>query len=185
MLSVGAHMSSHRHLEPILDRCMAREMIDVVQRACEAWGAREYEIFRDLYTPDVTASGGALWMESGSSAQGVEVVIRNFEAIISMFERNEVIPEGVIEAGDTLVVPLMWRGLPVGSTSFIEQRLFGIFKFRDGQIESMTWFTALEEALEAVGLGPSAAEDMIVLERPTPARDTSDQGPADAAPGGG
>jgi len=154
----------------------------VVRRACEAWGAREFEIFRDLYTPDVTASGGALWPESGSSAQGVDVVIRNFEAIISMFERNEVLPEGVIETDDTVVVPLVWRGLPVGSTSFVEQRLFGIFKFRDTKIESMTWFTALDEALEAVGLPSSAAEDMIVLERPTPVPDLPGHAPTKPTP---
>jgi ketosteroid isomerase-like protein len=161
---------------------MSREMIDVVRRACEAWGTREFEIFRDLYTPDVTAHGGALWLESGSSAQGVEVVVRNFEAIIAMFERNEVIPEGVIERGDTLVVPLMWRGLPVGSTSFVEQRLFGVFKFRDGRIESMSWFTGLDEALQAVGLPPSAAKEMIVLERTTRTPDAADQAPPERAP---
>jgi ketosteroid isomerase-like protein len=154
---------------------MSRVMIDVVRRACEAWGAREFEIFRDLYTPDVTAHGGALWLESGSAARGVDVVIRTFEAIISMFERNEVFPEGVIEKGDTLVVRLMWRGLPVGSKSFVEQRLFGIFKFRGAKIESMRWFTALDEALEAAGLPPSAAEDMVELERPAPARDLPDR----------
>ena len=48
-----------------------------------------------------------------------------------MFERNELFPEGVIEAEDTLVVTLRWRGLPRGSTSFVEQRLIGTFTFRD------------------------------------------------------
>jgi hypothetical protein len=161
---------------------MSRERIDVLRRACEAWGAREFEIFRDLYTPDVTAHGGALWMESGSSAQGIDVVIRNFEAIVSMFERNEVIPEEVIEQGDVAVVPLMWRGIPVGSTSYVEQRLFGTFKFRDAKIESMTWSTSLEEALKAAGLPPSAAEEMVVLEPRAPAREVPDRATPEPEP---
>lgn len=144
---------------------MSRQMIAVVERACEAWGTGDLAALYELYTPDVTADGGRLWFEN-QIVEGVDAVVEGFAALIGVFERNELFPEGAVEAGETLVVPLLWRGLPVGGTSFVEQRLIGSFTFRDGRIASMTWFRGLDEALGAVGLPPSAAEEMIVLERP-------------------
>jgi ketosteroid isomerase-like protein len=151
---------------------MSREMIEVVQRACRAWETGDLDVFRELYTADVTADGGGLWLESGAIARGVDAVIRNFAALIGSFEQNELRPEGAIEVGDTLVVPLLWRGLaPGGTNKFVEQRLIGVFKFTGGRIASMTWFEELDGALDALDLPRSAANDMIVLEHQPVARD--------------
>src|SRR5258708_2081054 len=87
-------------------RLMLAERIAVVQRACEAWTTREFDVFRDVYTDDVEADGGALWLEQGV-VKGVEAVVANYAKIISMFVSNEVFPEAVIDGGDTLVVPLL------------------------------------------------------------------------------
>jgi ketosteroid isomerase-like protein len=150
---------------------MSRQMIEVVQRACAAWGTGDLAILYELYTPDVTADGGKLWLETGGVTEGVDAVVNGFAGLLAAFERNELVAEGAIEAGDTLVVPLLWRGLAQGSTSFFEQRLIGTFTFRDGRIASMTWFPVLAEALDAIGLPRSAAEDLIVLDRPPLAED--------------
>jgi ketosteroid isomerase-like protein len=141
-------------------------MIAVVQRACEAWGTGDLEILYELYTPDVTADGGKLWLETDQLIEGVDAVVHGFADLVGSFERNELWAEGAIKAGNTLVVPLRWRGLAQGSESFFEQQLVGAFTFRDGRIASMTWFPLLADALDAVELPQSAAEDMIVLERP-------------------
>jgi ketosteroid isomerase-like protein len=143
---------------------MTREMIELVQRACQAWETGDLARFRDLYTPDVTAYGGAMWMETRATARGVEAVTRNFEDLIGAFEQNELTAEGAIETGDRLVVPLLWRGRASGGTRFVEQRLIGVFGFREEKIASMTWFGSLDQALDAVGLPHSAAKDMVVLE---------------------
>jgi SnoaL-like domain len=145
---------------------MSREMIAVVQRACEAWGTGELVLLHDFYTPDVTADGGGLFFEN-EVVEGADAVIEGFASLIGAFERNELLPEGAIEVGDTLVVPLFWRGLPAGASSFVEQRLIGSFTFRDGRIAAMIWHRELDEALDAVGAPRSAAADMIVLDRPS------------------
>jgi ketosteroid isomerase-like protein len=147
-------------------RTMTGEKIAVVQRACEAWGTGDLAVLYELYTPDVTADGGKLWLETDQVIEGVDAVVNGFAELIGSFERNELWPEGAIEAGNTLVVPLRWRGLAQGSESFFEQRLIGAFTFRGGRIASMTWFPVLADALDAVGLPSSAAEDLIALERP-------------------
>jgi ketosteroid isomerase-like protein len=141
-------------------------MIAVVQRACEAWGTGDLEILYELYTPDVTADGGKLWLETDQPIEGVDAVVHGFAELVGSFERNELWAEGAIKSGNTLVVPLRWRGLAQGSASFFEQQLVGAFTFRDGRIASMTWFPVLEDALDAVGLPRSAAQELIVLERP-------------------
>lgn len=143
---------------------MSREMIDVVQRACAAWGSGELGVLHDLYTPDVVADGGAFWFESERLVRGVDAVVERFEALINAFERNELIPEKALALGDTLVVALLWRGLPANSSTFLEQRLVGSFTFRHGRIAAMIWFPHLEEALKVLDLPRSAAEQMVSLE---------------------
>jgi ketosteroid isomerase-like protein len=145
---------------------MSLEQIEVVQRACAAWGSGDLAVLYDLYTPDVTADGGRLWFETQGLVEGVDAVVHGFAELIGAFERNELIPEAVIEAGDTLVVPLSWRGLPAGSTTYVEQRLVGSFTFRDGRIAAMAWFLSLEDALEANGMPRSAAANLVAIEQP-------------------
>ncbi len=131
--------------------------MDVVRRACEAWGTGELSVLYDLYTPDVTADGGRLWFETEAVVSGVDAVVDGFATLIGAFEENDLVPEDATEAGDTLVVPLLWRGRAAGSSVFVEQRLVGTFTFRGEQIAAMAWFQTLEDALDSVGLPHSAA----------------------------
>ncbi|HEX7611004.1 MAG TPA: nuclear transport factor 2 family protein [Solirubrobacteraceae bacterium] len=147
---------------------MFEERISVIQRACEAWGTREFDVFHELYTSDVVADGGSIWLETGA-VHGVEAVVGNFEQIISMFERNECFPEGAFDAGDTLVVPMLWRGLTPGSEQFIEQHLIGVFGFRGTQINSLRWFADLDEGLAAVGLSRADPIPFAKIDSPTDA----------------
>jgi ketosteroid isomerase-like protein len=145
---------------------MSQQMRDVVRRACAAWSSGDLSLLYDLYTPDVTADGGRIWFETEGVTEGVDAVVQGFGALIGVFERNELIPEGAIETADTLVVPLFWRGLPTGSASYVEQRLVGTFTFRDGRIAHMSWYLSLDDALAALGLPPTAAGEIVPIEPP-------------------
>ena len=87
---------------------MASERVDTVRRACEAWGAGDLSALRNLYAVDVSADGGELWPEGSGSVHGVDAVLGAFEAIMSAFERSELIPEGFLEAAEP---PLIGRVL--------------------------------------------------------------------------
>ncbi len=139
-----------------------------MQRACEAWRRRDFDVFREVYTEDVEADGGALWLEGGK-VRGVEALVANYRKIISMFERNEVFPEAVVDGGDVLVVPLLWRGRPHGSEHSITQGLVGVFGFRGERICTLTWVADLRQGLAAAGLPESAAEQLVRLELPAEA----------------
>lgn len=142
-------------------RRVASERADTVRRACQAWGAGDLATLRDLYVADVSADGGELWPEGSGSVHGVDAVLGAFEAIMSVFERSELIPEGFLEAGDTMVVPLLWRGRPTGSESFVEQRLVGSYGFRGERIAEIRWFASLEGALDGLELPSELAAALV------------------------
>jgi ketosteroid isomerase-like protein len=140
---------------------MSQQHVDAVRRACVAWGAGDIPTIRELYATDVVADGGVLWPEGSGSVRGVDAVIAAFESIMTAFERSELIPEGFLEASDTLVVPLLWRGISPGSDSAVEQRLIGSYRFTHGRIAHIAWFATLDQALDALGLPRSAAESLL------------------------
>jgi ketosteroid isomerase-like protein len=140
---------------------VATQRVDIVRRACEAWGEGDLSTISDLYAADLTADGGELWPEGRGTVHGRDAVLSAFDSIMKAFEVSELIPEGFLEAGDTLVVPLLWRGRLPGSESFVEQRLIGSYGFRGEQIAEIRWFASMERTLDALGLPPDSAARVI------------------------
>ncbi len=143
--------------------------VEAVRRACRAWGEGDVSTIRELCAPDLIADGGLLWPEGKGGVQGVDQIMAVFESIMGAFERNELIPEAFLEAGDILVAPLLWRGVSAASKAVVEQRLVATYEFRGDQIVSIAWFGGLHEALDAVGIPYSAAEGVLV-DREIPGR---------------
>jgi ketosteroid isomerase-like protein len=137
------------------------QRVDTIRKVCQAWGERDISTLHDLYTLDVLADGGELWPEGSGSVRGVDAVMGAFESIMSAFDSSELVPEGFLEAGDTLVIPLLWRGRSEGSRSFVEQRLVAAYGFRGQLIAEMRWYPSLDRALGALGLTPEDAAAMI------------------------
>jgi ketosteroid isomerase-like protein len=142
--------------------------IDTVMRACAAWRKGDISIYREMYAPDVVASGGRLWPEGEESVDGVDAVMGNFDRLLAAFERSELIPEAFVEDGESLVVRLLWRGFLRGSETPVEQRLICAYRFRGPLIVYQAWFAELAEALEAVDLPASAAQALRPLDASSP-----------------
>jgi hypothetical protein len=140
---------------------MSREHVEVVRRACSAWGDGEISTFREMYSPGVVAYGGGLWPDADGSVHGVDAIIHNFESVKAAFQRSELIPESFLDAGEKLVVTLLWRGVLPNSDSFIEQRLVCAYEFSDGLIVYTGWFDGLTEALDALELPRSVALKLV------------------------
>jgi ketosteroid isomerase-like protein len=127
--------------------------VDTVRRACEAWGAGDISIYREMYAPDVTGSAGRFAPDVPQGEMtGVDEIMEAFGSLMEAFERSELIPEGFIEESDNLVVPVLMRAVPRGSSATIEWRLAIAYTFRDGLITRQAWYPTLDEALESVGL---------------------------------
>jgi ketosteroid isomerase-like protein len=137
---------------------MGRENIEMVRRACEAWGKGDISIYREMYAPDVTAHAGMLAPEVPGDMTGPDQLMEILESLMTTFERSELIPSGFIEEGETLVVPIVMRAVPREGSRTVEWHLATVYRFREGLIAHQGWYTTLDEALDAAGLPRSAAE---------------------------
>jgi ketosteroid isomerase-like protein len=138
---------------------LSRDNVDTVRRACEAWGAGDISIYRAMYAPDATAHAGLLAPEfPGGEITGPDQIMAVFESLMATFEQSELIPEGFIEDGDSLVVPVVMRAVTRESPATVEWHLAIAYRFRDGLIVHQAWYPTLEEALDSAGFPQSAAE---------------------------
>jgi ketosteroid isomerase-like protein len=131
--------------------------VETVRRACAAWGTGDISIYREMYAPDVTIHAGMFAPEvPGGRFTGVDQVMNAFESLMKPFESQELIPERFVEEGDCLVVPVVVRAVPRGSSARIEWPLVIAYRFRDGLIAHQAWYSTVDEALESLGLPPQS-----------------------------
>lgn len=138
--------------------------VDLVNAACAAWNSGDISVYWDFYDPEVVAEAGAIWPEATGPVVGPQAVMRNYESILSVFDRTELITEGFVEDEDVLVAAMLWRGVARGGGREVEQRLYVAYRFRDGLIWRQWWFTDLGEALDVVELPRSAGRALAVGE---------------------
>jgi ketosteroid isomerase-like protein len=131
---------------------MSQENVETIKRACEAWGTGDISIYREMYAHDVIAYAGSLAPEVTGELEGRDRVMDILESFLETFEYSELLPGEFLEDGDVVVVPILMRARPRGSTGTIEWRLVAAYRFRDGLIVHQSWHQTREEALEAAGL---------------------------------
>jgi ketosteroid isomerase-like protein len=83
---------------------------------------------------------------------GPEEVRRFFEDQRKAFEEVLFEPEQFFERGDRIVVFVLGRLRPRGSSATVEMRIAHLWTMRDGKAARCEAFPVREEALEAVGL---------------------------------
>lgn len=123
--------------------------MEAICHALERGNAGDLSALRALCHNDVVAEAGTLWPEGGS-AVGVDAVVGAFRSMIEAFDQVESFPEQFIEVGDVLVVPLLWRGVPLGGSTTIEQHVVGAFTFAGDHLARLDYYRRVEEALAAV-----------------------------------
>jgi ketosteroid isomerase-like protein len=129
---------------------MARENVEVVRAAYEAWNAGDTNALRDLHHPDVVARYGGGWPEPGPFV-GRDAVIRQIEQLRETWDASEA--EAItdfIDAGDQVVAEFVWRGTGHGPAFAFEGA--AVYTMRNGMIFGIEYFGNLTAALEAVGL---------------------------------
>jgi ketosteroid isomerase-like protein len=85
--------------------------------------------------------------------RGRENARRVLEDQLGAFEEAVAEPEEFFERGDRIVVFLLVRSRPRGSSATIEIRVAHLWTMRDGEPARCELFAVREEALDAVGLG--------------------------------
>src|SRR5215212_10366586 len=92
---------------------MSQQNVEVVRAFFEAWNARDMVGVRELYDPDVIVRPAEGWPEPGPFV-GREAVIRSFEELREAWDADALEAISFIDAGDRVVVRLVWRGVGHG-----------------------------------------------------------------------
>jgi ketosteroid isomerase-like protein len=84
--------------------------------------------------------------------RGPEEVRRFFEDLFEPFEEVVVEPEEFFERADQIVVFVLTRFRPTGSSAVVENRIGHLWTMREGKAMRLEIFPRREDALEAAGL---------------------------------
>ena len=117
----------------------------------EAFSRGEWDsVFREAH-PDIELITTDRVTNPGTY-RGVDDIRRFFEDLFAPFEEVMAEPEDFLERGDQIVVLVVVRSRPRGSSAFIENRIGHLWTMRDGQVVRFQIFPEREKALEAAGL---------------------------------
>lgn len=125
---------------------MSQANVDAVGSSLEAYRRGDYLRASAYLAPDVVWHVG-----QELPAHGPAAVRERWERWDSDWEELETIAEEVIDAGDKVFVAVHYRGRGRGSGVEVEDRLFEVHSFRDGQCVRKVDYRARSEALEAAG----------------------------------
>jgi len=134
---------------------MSQENLEVVQAMGDAWNAEDMDALREVYDPDVIVRAPAGWPEPGPFV-GREAVMRQWERNRESWDTDTFEAVGdPIDAGDRVVVRLIWTGVGRGLQTQLE--FTAVYTVRKGKVSYQESFWDHEEALEAVGLSEQVA----------------------------
>jgi ketosteroid isomerase-like protein len=126
---------------------MSEENVEAARRCFEAYRRGDYTEASALLAPDV------VW-EIGQElpARGPAAVREMWKRWDGEWEKLETVADEFVDGGDSVVVAVRYRGRGRVSGIEVDDRLFEVHTFRDGQCVRKVEFRERSEALEAVGL---------------------------------
>jgi ketosteroid isomerase-like protein len=132
---------------------MSQENVEIVKRATEFMGRRDWLGIADLIDPGVELHGSVGGLEEGNILRGPGEISQAFDTEDSdVWDEHRIEPREFIDAGDRVVI--LHREYQRGKGSGVEIVIdtASILDVRDGRIVRMQGYLNPAEALEAVGL---------------------------------
>ena len=130
---------------------MSQGNVKVVRRAYEMWNAGEMEVFDSVFASDVVMSSPTDWPDDITS-HGRDEAHRRLIENRSLFESDRLVAEQWIDAGDRVIVPTRWCGVPKGASAELTVFLVPVYTLRGATIVRIDWYQSLPQTLKAVGL---------------------------------
>jgi ketosteroid isomerase-like protein len=132
-------------------QAMSQENVEIVKADFDAYIGDHMEALRVLYDLAVVLRHLEGCRPGSGPSLRPEEVLREYEEQREVSETDEVVPiANFIDAGDRVVVRMMWPALGRGPGSRLE--FTSVFTVRSGRISGTEFFWDHAEALEAVGL---------------------------------
>ena len=125
---------------------MSQENIELVRRCYAALDRRDWEgLWREAH-PDFELRTQLRGSHGRDEAQAF------IEDVTAAFESWEIVPKRFFESDDQVVVFVVIRSRPKGSTGEINIKTADVWTLRDGTVLLVETFPRREKALEAAGL---------------------------------
>jgi ketosteroid isomerase-like protein len=131
---------------------MSQENVEIVRRAFEAFAQAGPEAVIEYADPEIE-----LWLPSGliqaaGTYRGRPAVLDWMREWAEAWEEIDYTAEEFTEAGDTVVVSVLYDGRGTGSGVRIEGRFWYLMKLRSGKLVRWELYPERTQALEAAGL---------------------------------
>jgi ketosteroid isomerase-like protein len=132
-------------------RAMSQADVETLQAGYDAFNRGDWDAATRLAHPEFELRTADRAVNPGIY-RGPEAARRFFEDLFEPFEEIVVEPEELYERGDQIVVFLLVRLRPTGSSAFVENRIGHLWTMREGRFVRLAIFPRREDALEAAGL---------------------------------
>jgi ketosteroid isomerase-like protein len=130
---------------------MSQENIERARRGYEAFARGDFDAVLDMMDPEIEAHNPPEVPEAGIQ-RGREAVRRDWEQTIDLFDDFSIEVQRYFDAGDQLVVYLLYRGRGRGSSAEVEVRVVHLLTFREGKAIQLRQYLDRSKALEDAGL---------------------------------
>ena len=135
---------------------MSQADIEMLRVGYEAFSRGDWDAAFAAAHPDIEFKTADRVTNPGTY-RGSEEVKRFFEDLFEPFEEVVAEPQEFFERGDLIVVFVLVRSRPKGSSAVVENRIGHLWTMRDGKVVRFEIFPEREKALEAAGLGGDRA----------------------------
>ena len=130
---------------------MSAENVELVRRSAEAWSRGDIEGALS-YLDEAVVWEPAEDEPDARAAHGVDEVMKLIGRWMASFEDFASEPQEFIDAGEHVVVPMLFTGRPHGSAQSVTLPETQVFTIREGKITRVREFRTKDEALAALGL---------------------------------
>jgi ketosteroid isomerase-like protein len=137
---------------------MSQTDIETLRQAYEAFSRGDWNAAFAAGHPDLEFKTADRVISPGTY-RGREEVTRFFEDLLEPFEEVVAKPQEFFERGDRIVVFVLVRSRPRGSSAVVENRIGHLWTMRDGKVARFEIFPEREKALEAAGLSEPVRKD--------------------------
>jgi ketosteroid isomerase-like protein len=130
---------------------MSQADIETLRVGYEAFNRGDWDDAMRLAHPEFELQTADRAVNPGTY-RGAEAARRFFEDLFEPFEEVVIEPEEFYERDDQIVVFLVARFRPTGSSAFVENRIGHLWTIHEGKFARLAIFPRREDALEAAGL---------------------------------
>jgi ketosteroid isomerase-like protein len=131
---------------------MSQENVEIVRRAFETFAQKGPEAMVDFWDPEIELWLPSGMIQAGGTYRGHAAVLDWMKEWAEAWEEIDYTPEEFTEAGDSVLVSVLYDGRGKGSGVRVAGRFWYLITLRNGKTVRWELYPERIQALEAAGL---------------------------------